>query len=180
MSEIRFIAIPKSGSMSVAAMCRSIGVEVLWHNRNPNSWRSMVGRISPGDTTFCIIRDPVERVVSAYNFLLSGGTCAADKRDAGRWIGGRTLDGFVRERLNRAAERQIHFRPASYWIEGVDACCLRFSNLMGELSSFLAHHGLDAQAPQHINATQYTDRALSCEAVEIIKEVYSRDYTLIP
>ncbi len=93
-----FIHIPKTGGTSI---CASLYGRNLPH-ATASFWRKMYGAEIAGVPSFAVLRDPFERLRSAYQFIKYGGTdvIAVSRYDMFRLRGMDTFDRFV-ELLHR-------------------------------------------------------------------------------
>lgn len=66
--------------------------------------------------TFAVIRNPWDRVFSAYKYLSKGGNCQEDQDDFNKYIADyKDFEDFVRHGLSNASKTQIHFIPQTFW-----------------------------------------------------------------
>lgn len=93
-----FIHIPKTGGTSI---CAHLYGRNLPH-ATASFWREMYGAEIAGLPSFAVLRDPLERLKSAYQFIKYGGTdvIAVSRYDMFRLRGADTFDQFV-ERLHQ-------------------------------------------------------------------------------
>lgn len=139
------------------------------------------------DVPFCIMRDPVDRVLSAYHFLKGGGINGTDARDWRRFCGGfESFDDFVEFGLEPASREQLHFLPQWFWIDtpGQDVDLdrvrvLRFDRLSSEVKRFAEEFRLRLPGLPHKNKSARAGASVTPEQRERICEIYSRDMELL-
>lgn len=115
-----FIHIPRAGGTSVASSLPYGCATYLGHDLRDPDYRHPSAICTEGDYVFAIVRNPYDRLVSAFDFLRAGGNSDADRRDA-EALGIPTMSfrDFVTDRLAEAATWQIHLRPQSFYLRGV-------------------------------------------------------------
>jgi hypothetical protein len=183
--EVIFVHIPKAAGTSVC--------------------RSLFGCLAGGHTTiaqyqvvfapsefrryfkFAFVRDPWDRLHSAYHFLRQGGLGGADRRFADEQLRFGSFDEFVRRWVNeRNVERYVHFMPQHRFLclPGRRAPAVdfigRFENL-AEDYEVVRRRIPGAKPLVHENRTgrgdpraEYTD-----ESRAIVARVYRRDIELL-
>ena len=118
--EMVFMHIPKTGGASIGQLCASTGIAIIGHNiRNPDYISlAQYRRRHPDIFSFAIVRNPWDRLVSAYHFLSHGGLNIHDSKDADRYVS--HYHGFNEFVINAfkddAILTQLHFRPQYKWI----------------------------------------------------------------
>lgn len=138
---------------------------------------------------FTFVRNPWDRVVSAYHFLGEGGLNERDRRDAERTVHAHpTFEAFVEEFLGAGRAREVlHFRPQHLWLTlpgrtGPQVDFIgRFERFEEDFTTICERLGV-RRAPSHANPGRsrpasyreaYTDRT-----AEIVGEAYARDIEL--
>jgi hypothetical protein len=179
-----FIHVPKAAGTSVhmAVYGRALGHDSLatWQDNYP---RSMVGI-----RTAAMVRDPVDRFLSAFHFLKRGGMNAFDADFAVRLLGPYASAGELADALERPEVRRrflgegYHFRRQSDFLqdrkgavridhlfafERMDEAAARLSELLGR----------PVRLP-HLNRTGRTDSTLTPRQREIVLESYAEDVDL--
>lgn len=127
------VHIPKTAGNSIIFTYKDKGLKIWGHNlRNPTYRsfpRSKIGKLKKKFPdiintflySFAVVRNPWERVYSAYNFLISGGLCEGDFEDYIKFIRPfNDFNDFVLHGLEPASKYQIHFKPQMYWIADDD------------------------------------------------------------
>lgn len=186
--DIIFMHIPRTAGGSIGQLCMSRGIRGIGHNtRNPNYISLAQYKHShPAIFSFAIVRNPWDRLVSAYHFLSRGGLNAYDSEDADRYV--KHYEGF-NEFVSQAFRdntilAQIHFRPQYQWISDENDVIAdyvgRFENLQHHVSTCLALAGLPDYTLPHVNKAAHEDykQYYSRESIDIVGDVYSRDAEL--
>jgi predicted O-methyltransferase YrrM len=179
-----FIHIPKAAGTSVAHALygRQIGHIPLreWESWYPRSIRRL--------EIFTIVREPVERFLSAFWFLKRGGMNAGDKAFADEYLAGyddaeRFVKALVDPGLQTMILKGMHFRPQHEFIEaeskGIRVGMIIPIERLDEGMARLEKRAGRAIAMPHLNRTE-RDRGeeLSAEAKEILKLLYRKDAEL--
>jgi hypothetical protein len=182
---IAFIHIPKAAGTSVQSAL--YGKTVVRHG----TWEDL-RRFDPQGfarwTTLAVVREPLDRFMSAYDYLLGGGTSEFDQAFERRFLRGRpSIARFVDEQLRPPATRArilawVHFRPQAEFV--VDATrTVRVRRLV-------PYNRLDEMLPallppgarlRRLNATKgprTTRAALSPDAVDLLLRIYRDDVEL--
>lgn len=180
--------IPKTGGASIGQLCMSRGIAAIGHDtRNPNYISlALYKRNHPDIVSFAIVRNPWDRLVSAYHFLSGGGLNPHDSADADRYVRRHAgFNEFVSDAFrDKSILAQIHFRPQYEWISDEDAIIAdyvgRFEELQHHVSAFLALAGLPDYKLQHLNRARHRDyrQYYSRESIDIVRDIYSRDIEL--
>lgn len=180
-----FVHIPKCAGVSVSrAIFGNLGgghstLEDYLHTFEPRSFLQYF--------KFTIVRNPWDRLVSAYFFLKSGGLNAEDRAWSDQELSAFSdFDGFVR---NWVTPENIwkwhHFRPQShYMLDKHEKIRLDFVGLLENLDEDFAYItkriGIAASLPSANSSkhakylSYYTD-----ETKEIVASVYGRDIELL-
>ena len=176
------VHIPKTGGISIGhalyGRSPSHRTWLEWREALPNDFNNLL--------KIAVVRDPVDRFLSAYDYLISGGRNEMDARFGARYL---KPSGDINALAHRIQSRPMfrnrimsfcHFRPQVEFI-GSDAGEVMVNHLipferMGELVPSIV--GVDVQ---HINRTvgkRTTDADLSPEARSTIKALYRADFAL--
>lgn len=186
--DVVFMHIPRTAGGSIGQLCMSRGIRGIGHNtRNPNYISLAQYKHSHPDIfSFAFVRNPWDRLVSAYHFLSQGGLNAYDSEDADRYV--KHYDGFnefVSQAFrDNAILSQIHFRPQYQWISDENDVIAdyvgRFENLQHHVSTCLALVGLPDYTLPHVNKAVHKNytQYYSKESIDIVGDVYSRDAEL--
>ena len=109
-----FIHIPRTGGSSIAS--------TMLDGRSAHTPYFVYRREFPDEFSeffkFCFVRNPWDRLVSAFFYLKAGGMDAADRRWAREHLGAyHTFEDFVRGWVNEASIwTWVHFLPQSYFV----------------------------------------------------------------
>lgn len=181
-AKLLFIHVPKAAGTSVS--------QRLYGRNLPHYTAEFYFKTFPhalrGVPSFAILRDPVERAVSAFRYLRSGGTplIAVDRYQLSRLRGLETFDSFV-DFLHQNRTRILSLigtiHPQSHFVcdpQGrvlVDRlCCLQGENgLPRELTDWLGLESLP-----RLNASEPTTVEVSPAARRKLLEIYSLDHQL--
>ena len=181
-----FIHIPKTAGNAVLASLPPPYTLHTHNTRNPSykfyrKWHDLyLG------TAFCVLRHPVARFLSAFNYLLSGGREAEDTEDAHR-LGlyqVRDICAFVSQRLgDEDVQSQIHFRPQIEWIRNsrhqlqVDYI-LDYGQLQKALNEFYRRNGkpqVELAYKNVIHSKTFDRSDLGTLEIDLIEKCYAED-----
>lgn len=142
------------------------------------------------DNTYFIttVRNPYDRLVSAYHYLMQGGDNKMDERDKQLYLEPyKDFEQFVLKGLSwwkrRKTMQQIHLRPQHFWTNNKQKQALvdrifNFENL-DELFEFIsAHSSISKTVIPHVHASnrsQFNDY-YSQKMKKIISDCYRRDF----
>jgi hypothetical protein len=178
-----FVHIPKTAGVSV---CEALyGTSVIGHARLRHyqvvyDWATYASYFK-----FAFVRNPWDRLVSAYEFLRAGGWHAGDRRWAAEHVtvyG--SFEAFVRKGLPRPEVMAWrHFQPQRPFLAdpltgriGVDFVG-RFESLQADFRTIAERIGIRAELP-HRNrsraATPYRD-AYTPATAAVVRRLYARD-----
>lgn len=174
-----FIHIPKTAGSSIAEALFGLPSGhvpyFLYKQANPAKFRRYF--------KFAFVRNPWDRVVSAYAFLRKGGLNELDREWAERNLDGYPDFGsFVRGWLTpENAAGWVHFVPQSHFICDATGEIMidfvgRYENLAADFRAVAARLGLEAALPlrnqsERAGFAAYYDP----ESQEIVRRVYQRD-----
>ncbi len=204
-SPLIFIHIPRCAGVSIDHYLKEHKVRavVLGHNkRNPNYRYPYEISEKNNPDAYCVVRNPFDRLVSAYFFLENAGINQEDKADFEGLIKEYgNFENFVKYGLGNTSARpelleQIHLAPQSTWItdEDGDLCLdqrniLRFENLEYDFRRFLEltaniPHELPKKNQSKKNGKSWRemyrkpDGSIDDEMVRIVSETYRKDFEL--
>ncbi len=112
-----FIHVPKTAGQSVAMALYNRGIAHMswreWYQRNPRKFASYF--------KFAVLRDPIARFCSAFDFLKAGGMLQQDKEFAGRVLQRfATVNDLASALADVELQEQVmhwwHFRPQAYFV----------------------------------------------------------------
>lgn len=186
--DIVFMHIPRTAGASIGQLCMSLGIRGIGHNtRNPNYISLAQYKLSHPDIfSFAIVRNPWDRLVSAYHFLSQGGLNIHDTEDADRYVRHYTgFNDFVAHAFkDDAILSQIHLRPQYQWISNGNEVIAdyvgRFEDLQHHVSACLAMAGLPDYKLPHVNKAthKYYKQYYSQDSIETVGNIYARDIEL--
>ena len=177
-----FVHIPKNGGTSVESILyedKRVGHRTWkeWSELDPSNFREW--------KKFCIIRDPIDRLLSAFDYLSSGGRNLIDAEVARRYV--RSCDS-VNDFIESMREEVVlgnllkyfHFQPQSEYILSDDNRCmvdrlLSFTNYNDDLADFL---NIDSTQVEHKNKTigKRTKREeISQHNLDFLSRIYQKD-----
>ncbi|WP_082793635.1 sulfotransferase family 2 domain-containing protein [Zhongshania aliphaticivorans] len=176
-----FVHVPKAAGISVV---NSIyGVDESTHD----SWREHRLRskyLWNKAFKFSFVRDPVDRMISAYYYLMAGGRTYSDKYWKANYLAEfDDLNHFVLGGgLERAVNYAEHFYPQSYFLCNKNNEIMvdfvgRYENLEADFK-YVADRifGGDLQLSfKNVNASNKTD-GLSEEAEKMVRSIYCNDF----
>ena len=109
-----FVHVPKTGGVAVSSAL--FGQDTIGGHRPARIYRLIYGAKCYEEMfTFGFVRDPIDRLISAYSYLKAGGRHHSSDRESAEALAGvGSLDDFVREQLGVGALASMaHFRPQS-------------------------------------------------------------------
>lgn len=131
---------------------------------------------------FTIVRNPWDRLVSAYNFLKRGGLNERDRLWAEENLARFTdFNEFVKNWVNRKnVFTYYHFRPQTYYVSIRNKPILDYIGYMDRIKQdyeFIAKK-INVTAPlQHINKSDHLDykKIYNSSSIEIVRKTYEDD-----
>ena len=193
MKDILFIHIPKNAGTSIAVASRDIGCFVKGHDFRKSSFvemKDLPPLILKQYITFAVVRNPWDRLWSAFNYLNSGGRNIDDYRDSQKFISkfGGNFQLFVKNGLAinyQNLVEQMHFRAQHTWIcdqnhNVLVDYVLRYERLQEELNDFLSIQGRRPVKLPSVNVSHVDDyrQYFDDEMIRITEEVYSVDVSM--
>lgn len=168
--------------------CAMHDIKVINHDiRSPN-YTSLAGYRAqhPDITSFALVRNPWDRVVSSYHYLKDGGMSAWDRVDAARFVNPYdSFRTFVLEAFeNGEILKQIHFRPQNEWLSDENGLIVdqigKFETLQSSFSKWFELLGLPDYELPHINKSTHKPyrEYYSDDTRQVIGEIYKKDVDL--
>ncbi|MFT6599717.1 MAG: hypothetical protein ACJATD_000560 [Alloalcanivorax sp.] len=176
-----FIHIPKTAGKSLTKVLGSGGAcHLSWRH-----YQAILEEKIESYYVFTIVRDPVDRLISSYTYMKSGGNRSIEdlkiKRD---WIDRfNTFDEFVKESLSKPnviASRK--FRPQTTFLENKEGHIEQQINIFRFESLQRAYQEISKQLKikkplPHVNSSNREHGFnISPESAKIINEIYNRDF----
>jgi hypothetical protein len=179
-----FIHIPKCAGLSISQAL--YGNQAGGHTTLSEYLRIFEPEAILSYYKFTIVRNPWDRLVSAYHFLKGGGLTMADKTWADTELGiYADFDMFVRRWVNsRNIWKWHHFRPQYHYVTdryGKVAMDFvgRFENLNEDFDLISRRIGLDRNLPARNRSNHDCYTGYYSDATrKIVEEVYGRDIAL--
>ena len=183
--KLGFIKIPKNASSSVASWIHNNCDQIVGERMGHQALASIT--VPEGVKTFCFLRDPAERFVSACRWLLRGGSNSEIEGAFGGYLRGIGDESQIAEVLasNPKVSGYLHFIPQTFWISvngkvAVDYLFLYQNDsdwMSGVLSGLIKRN---ATLPEiNASASRSDASALTPNALKAIQEFYAEDYQLI-
>ncbi|MEY8200035.1 MAG: sulfotransferase family 2 domain-containing protein [Colwellia sp.] len=178
-----FMHIPKAAGSSVGDLI--FGTDIIGHypyfvyqKYNPVKFKAYY--------KFTVVRDPVARLYSAYNFVLSGGKGGADEK-CGNFIR-LNSNGFEDFVANVMSEEFIytwvHFVPQTYFVFDENETCMvdklvRLENIEGDFQEVREKLGVKGELPFSNSGSNKSDIVISDATRSKIYSLYEKDYRLL-
>lgn len=179
-----FIHIPKTAGKSV---CQLIGVSGARH-LTLSQYETHLNRATlERFFIFTIVRHPLDRLESAWNYMHSGGNHSKEDLDfRKRWIQPcKTFDNFIIQALEAKEVASLgKFRPQVdflKWQDGTLASNIticHFESLELDLSK-LPKHILVSDTLPHVNASKRSVNNISDTARELVAHFYREDFEVL-
>jgi hypothetical protein len=189
-----YFAMPKCGSSAMAKASLEYGIEVHWHNRRKPDFVELYQRSDLSNRfTFSTLRDPLERIYSAWRYLSTNGNSEEDAKDAKLLLKvNESFDDFIQRSFstdNLPILNQLHFRPMADWITDEEGNVLLDAIFHMEQSSLLANRFI----PKFIGCPPINgvysiinestikkkqDIPISTTSIHLLKDIYKRDFVL--
>lgn len=193
-----YVHIPKTAGSSILEWCRHEGVPVIviGHDDRGAGYRGAADWLEHDDPdAFCVVRNPFDRLVSAYRYLSRGGNRASDALDRERFIAPYTdFRSFVLKGLGGPARndilRQVHLRPQICWVrhgQGVAVGhLLRYERLQSDFDHLFLGWGLRSGLLPEVNRASrgladyreaYQFEGSAClDMINIVTSAYKEDF----
>ena len=182
---MEFRHIPKTGGSSIEDTLLDFGIRV--GRRNPKEQNGQCDQHTPerrdvNATTWCVIRDPLDRFVSEHKWQTD------NKHHGSMWMGRRNCTKeALNEHVDQAYDRKLHetFTGHCHYLPQTNYDCdeqLLFSNLNGSVLDFAkqAYH-VDISTLKHVHdmsTCNLTKADLTQKSADKLKEMYKDDFIL--
>ena len=192
MREICFVHVPKTGgnSLLAAGLAALGGIEITAEGQNYSKYRvrhrpdlrlTYIGHEAdlnnymtiaqykkrhPQCFAFAFVRNPYDRLVSAFHYLSQGGMEEVDQRDSDEYV--RAYEGDFRRFVLHALAgpqpprifQQIHFRPQMDWVSDEGGRILidylgRFESMESAYEELGRQLGIPLPPPFHENKSEH-------------------------
>lgn len=178
-----FIHIPKTAGKSIISLLHHRGATHLMYR----DYERLIGEAIRDYFVFAVVRDPLERLISAYAYLRQGGNRSRqDLEFARRWVADRSLQRFIVESLPVPEVREsLFFRPQHSFLREnsgrlADATLLRFERLATDFEPIAARLGIRTALPNlNQSSRRDIDATLTASALLALSKCYAEDYTLL-
>ncbi len=180
-----FIHVPKAGGTSVAIALYGRNIPHAtwheWYDLNPKKFRDYF--------KFAIVRHPISRFVSAFNFLKAGGMNEQDQQFANRVLN-RFADAnqLAKAMMDFPLEEEIlrwwHFRPQVEFVADKGGrskmdLLIRLENIEAGFAYILRRLNYHSLGLPHLNKTRLQSNSpLDKEACQVLSAIYRRDLML--
>jgi len=177
-----FVHVPRVAGMSIV---RALYGEGGIRHYSMRYYAAIDPRFAAAAGSFALLRDPVDRFVSAYAFVRNSGTSASRLSDV--FVTQTAHIASVDDYLCFLEERgpldlDFVMRPQSWFVCGNDGAVLvKHLFLYGEdraaLGAFLKSHGIDMLP--WLNRTERSELRLTSRQISRIERIYAVDFALI-
>ena len=197
-NDLFFVHIPKNGGRSIVRVGQNHEIDWGYNYLKKNEislWHVPYAMYQyPKESTQCftVIRDPYDRLISAYNFLFKNVTNdEASMKKFNDWVFNRML--FIQPLLEDVQgniqkfknDLSIHLLPQFFFThdannDEVVYYILRFENLEKEFNALMEEHNSEIRLDVHIGKSEsvITTEWLSKENILLINEVYGKDFEI--
>lgn len=183
---VLFFHMPKTGGVAMQKALEKTGATFYGHNLNRDGFIELPVYLNQhkGFRSFCFVRDPRDRFLSAFNYLKTGGRTEGDKKDAEKFIGRiKHFNSFVEKHIdNPELFKQIHFRPQYEWICNATGNIVvdhvaKFEDLKSEWREALGRMNLPIVFLSKMNASKHDDwkKAYNKKTFEKVTNAYKKD-----
>ena len=177
-----FFHIPKTAGMSVS---NALFGDVKWGHRNVSFYKSHYGEnLFNSFFKFCFVRNPYDRIFSAFTFLKNGGINNQDLKFSKSHLHKyNSFNDFVLRGLEKEEIMNwIHFRPQYTFVcDKNDNLVMNFvgkmENLSADFNVVCKHLNIDSELKK-INVNSTKKIYFSEEVKSIIKLKYQKDFSL--
>ena len=177
-----FFHIPKTAGISIS---NSLFGDVKWGHRSVNFYKSYYGeKIFNSLYKFCFVRNPYDRLFSAYSFLKQGGINNQDLEFSNSYLQEfASFDEFVLKGLEKEEIMNwVHFKPQYTFVcDENDNIVMDFigkmENLKADFNTVCKHLNIESEL-QELNMSSAKKNEFSEEVKAMIKLKYQKDFNL--
>lgn len=181
--KVVYIHIPKTGGISIYKQI--FGLNSVGHF----TYKEMLAKkYKTGElTTFPLIafvRNPIDRFVSAYNYLIQGGRLTdLDLNYKHKLAQYSSINDFVQNGLKTSYMEYEHFVPQHIWIENTNGevasdYIINLENPLEKIAAFSKLTGIAIDMSMKKNVTIQKKEQLDDKSLEIIKDLYKKDFQM--
>ena len=180
--ECLFFHIPKTAGISIS---NSIYGDIKWGHRTVNYYKSYYGdEVFNSLYKFCFVRNPYDRLFSAYTFLKKGGIndqdLAFSEKHLNEYL---DFEDFVLRGLEKKEIMEwVHFRPQHTFVcDDNDKMVMDFVGKMENINedfSYLCKQINVNVELKKLNMSSVKKNVFSDNIKSIIKSKYQKDFTL--
>lgn len=195
IDELFFVHIPKTGGRSITRTGKSNNLKwgyYYWKTQNINLWHvPYIMHKYPANPANCfaVIRNPYERIISAYKFKFKK---SYSIEHLNRWvllelIEMNNLLFDISNNIDKLKKKlTIHLLPQHYFTHDLNYNqvvdnLIQFDNLKEEFETLMEKYDSDIKLQIHIGKAsddEYTENSLSIENVLLINSIYRKDFEL--
>ena len=177
-----FFHIPKTAGISIS---NSLFGDIKWGHRSVNFYKSHYGeKVFNSLYKFCFVRNPYDRLFSAYTFLKEGGVNNQDLEFSNSYLEEfASFDEFVLKGLEKEEIMNwVHFKPQYTFVcDENDNIVMDFigkmENLKADFNTVCKHLNIESEL-QKLNMSAAKKNEFSEEVKAIIKLKYQKDFNL--
>lgn len=177
-----FFHVPKTAGISVSS---ALFGDIKWGHRDVAYYKTYYGEtVFNGLYKFCFVRNPYERLYSAYHFLKKGGVNSHDLNFSNTHLKEyASFQDFVLNGLNKKEIMDwVHFRPQYRFVcheNGELAMDFigKMETLETDFDALCKHLNLDAELKM-LNKNDCEKELIGDEEKRIIKDKYREDFVL--
>lgn len=177
-----FFHIPKTAGISIS---NSLFGDVKWGHRSVDFYKSHYGeKVFNSLYKFCFVRNPYNRLFSAYTFLKEGGINNQDLEFSNSYLQEfASFDEFVLKGLEKEEIMNwVHFKPQYTFVcDENDNIVMDFigkmENLKADFNTVCKHLNIESEL-QKLNMSSAKKNEFSEEVKAMIKLKYQKDFNL--
>ena len=177
-----FFHIPKTAGISIST---ALFGDIKWGHRSVNFYKSHYGeKVFNSLYKFCFVRNPYDRLFSAYTFLKEGGINNLDSEFSNSYLQEfSNFDEFVLKGLEKEEIMNwVHFKPQYTFVcDENDNIVMDFvgkmENLNADFNAVCKHLNIESEL-QKLNMSATKKNDFSEEVKTMIKLKYQKDFNL--